>query len=101
MTQQGFLRLATNPKVFRQETLTMHEAWQLYDKLFDDPRVVYAEEPGSVEIIWRSFTQGQTFSPKVWNDAYLAAFAQAADFELLTFDKGFSQYQNTRRTILS
>jgi predicted nucleic acid-binding protein len=46
-------------------------------------------------------TQRKTFSPNVWSDAYLAAFAQAADFEVVTFDKGFMQYKNVRVAILS
>jgi uncharacterized protein len=41
------------------------------------------------------------FSPKVWNDAYLAAFARSVDFEVVTFDQGFAHYANLRRTILS
>jgi predicted nucleic acid-binding protein len=49
-----------------------------------------------------AFTRaGQTFSPKVWNDAYLAAFAKAANFELVTLDRGFAQYQHVRSKILS
>ena len=57
-----------------------------------DPRVELASEPANVEIPWRKFTQGQSFSPKVWNDAYLAAFADSGNLEVVTFDKGFAQY---------
>ncbi len=35
------------------------------------------------------------------NDAYLAAFAKAADFELVTFDRGLAEYRDLRCTILS
>ena len=35
------------------------------------------------------------------NDAFLAAFAKTAGFELLTFDKGFAQYVDVKCTILS
>jgi predicted nucleic acid-binding protein len=51
--------------------------------------------------LWRNHTQQRSFSPKVWNDAYLAAFAQAANFQVATFDRGFAQYQNVRCVILS
>jgi uncharacterized protein len=101
LTQLGFLRLSTNRKIFPLDALPMNEAWRIYDELLTDHRVVYAEEPDDIEVVWRSFTQHQTFSPKVWNDAYLAAFAQAADFEVVTFDKGFAQYKSVRCTILS
>jgi uncharacterized protein len=94
MTQQGFLRLSSNAKVFGDEALKMLDAWQNFGKLFDDPRVAYAEEPEGLETLWRRYTQRRTFSPKVWNDAYLAAFAKSADFGIVTFDQGFAMYKD-------
>ncbi len=79
----------------------MIEAWRTYDELLADYRVVFAEEPDDVEVVWRSLTPSQMVSTNVWSDAYLAAFAQAADFEVVTFDKGFAQYTALRHTILS
>jgi predicted nucleic acid-binding protein len=32
MTQQGFLRLATNPAAFGDEAVTCAQAWALYDQ---------------------------------------------------------------------
>jgi toxin-antitoxin system PIN domain toxin len=101
LTQQGFLRLATNPKAFDTEAVTLADAWRMYDAFLDDPRISFAVEPDGVEPLWRGCTQHQSFSPKVWNDAFLAAFARAADDELITFDKGFSQYAQVKCTILS
>lgn len=102
MTQQGFLRLATNPAVFGAHSLTLSEAWEKYDLFQSDSRVSYTDEPTGIEAPWRGYTQSETFSPKVWNDAYLAAFAHAANFELITIiDRGFSQYVGLRCNILS
>jgi hypothetical protein len=101
MTQQGFLRLATNPLVFGTHALTLSDAWQKYDVFLSDPCVSYAEEAPGIEVLWRQHIQRQTFSPKVWNDAYLAAFAQSTDFELVTFDQGFAQYDHVRSRLLS
>jgi toxin-antitoxin system PIN domain toxin len=101
VTQMGFLRLVTNPKVLRGDAVSMAQAWRAFDELISDERVAFAEEPEGIEAAWRSLTQHQTFSPNVWSDAYLAAFAQAADFEVVTFDKGLKQYKNVRVTILS
>lgn len=42
----------------------------------------------------RSFTMASTFSPKVWKDAYLAAFALAGGYGLVSFDKAFAAYNN-------
>jgi uncharacterized protein len=101
LTQQGFLRLATNPKAFGTEAVTLVEAWLMHDVLLGDPRIAFADEPPGVEPLWRGYTQRGSFSPNLWNDAYLAAFARAANFELITFDKGFSQYADVKCTILS
>jgi len=91
-TQQGFLRVATNASAFPKDAVTLSGAWNLYDSVLVDPRVQYMIEPMGVEPQWRIFAQGSTYSPKLWNDAYLAAFAKVADFEFVTFDTGFRQY---------
>jgi len=101
ITQTAFLRLATTPQVMMDDALTLADAWLAYDDLYQDPRVAFAEEPAEIESSWRTLTQDETFSPKIWNDAYLAAFALVADFEVITLDKGFSQHKGPRVTILS
>ena len=100
-TQMGFLRLATNATDFGPDALTLSEAWQAYDTLQSDALVSFSGEPPGIEPIWRHYTERRMFSPKVWNDAYLAAFAEAANLEIVTFDHGISQYQNVRSKILS
>ena len=100
LSQQGFLRLTTNPSVFGKFAVTLPEAWQKYDVLLSDPRVAFADEPVDLENHWRTFTQHQSFSTKVWNDAYLAAFARAGSLEMVTFDQAFTQYANVKCTIL-
>ena len=65
-----------------------------------DPKVAFIDEPGGTEARWRSLTQATTLTPKVWNDAYLAAFAELAGLEVVTFDKGFSKFTNVRCHIL-
>jgi toxin-antitoxin system PIN domain toxin len=94
LTQQGFLRLASNPKVFRDDAVTLAGAWQLFDTVLSDPRVTFAEEPAQVEVSWRTLTQENQYSPHVWSDAYLVAFATAAGHELITFDRALSRYQH-------
>jgi toxin-antitoxin system PIN domain toxin len=101
LTQQGFLRLATTSEATAGRPLTLIKAWRAYDDLFRDPRVVFSEEPEDLERFWRDYTHRRSVSPKVWNDAYLAGFARAADFELVTFDLGFRQYRQLKLTVLS
>jgi uncharacterized protein len=100
-TQQGFLRLATDPRVLRSDAVTTPAAWRLYDAILRDHRISFSSEPIGLEPIWRDYTQTGAFTPKVWNDAFLAAFARAADFEIVTFDKGFSRYNGVKCTTLS
>ena len=49
LTQQGFLRLATNKSVLGKDAVTLPNAWQLYDLFLSDPRVTFAEEPAQLE----------------------------------------------------
>ena len=100
-TQQGFLRLATNPKVFGRHALTLPEAWRQYDIFQSDPYVSYAEEPAGLEADWRRCTQTKSQSPNVWTDAYLAAFAIAGRLEIVTFDKAMPQYAGVSCTVLT
>lgn len=101
MTQQGFLRLASNPKVFGSSALTLADAWNAYDVVQCDPLIAYHEEPAGIEAAWRNLTNAHTFAPHVWNDAYLAAFALTAGLQIVTFDKGFSKFAGLTCTILS
>jgi len=101
MTQQGLLRLATNGRVMREHVLTLAAAWALYDRIIGDFRVLFAPEPAGIEQQWRQLTQASQPSTHVWNDAYLAAFAACAGFEIVTFDRGFEQFKLDRCTILA
>jgi hypothetical protein len=68
--------------------LTIAEAWRVYDRFYADDRVtIFSEEPPEVEKSFREKAAGRTVSPKVWADAWLLAFAQAAEGVLVTFDK--------------
>ncbi|MCA9128998.1 MAG: PIN domain-containing protein [Planctomycetales bacterium] len=100
-TQQGFLRIATNRKAMGDDVITLPQAWQAYDALQQDARIEFFDEPLNVESYWRSFTANENFSPKIWTDAYLAAFACAADLNLVTFDRGFGRYPDLQTTLLS
>jgi toxin-antitoxin system PIN domain toxin len=99
-TQQGLLRLASNRTVLGRHAVTLAKAWLIYDALLNDPRVNFVPEPAQLETDWRHYTQRKTRSPKVWNDAYLAAFAKAGAYEIVTFDQAFGQFKGVRCLIL-
>jgi toxin-antitoxin system PIN domain toxin len=100
VTQYGFLRLANNPKLFPTDAMSLTAAWQLDDTTLADARVAFADEPANLESGWRQHAHGSAFAPKLWGDAYLAAFAEAGAFEVVTFDTGFRKYRNLACTIL-
>jgi predicted nucleic acid-binding protein len=58
--------------------------------LFEDDRVAFVAEPAEVETRFREYTVDRTASPKLWGDAWLLAFAQAAQGTLITFDRALA-----------
>jgi uncharacterized protein len=96
-TQQAFLRLLTNAAVlapYGNQPLTNREAWEAYEVLVGDDRIVLrADEPAGLAPRWRTFAVRDTASPKLWMDAYLAAFAVAGAFRLVTTDAAFQQFE--------
>jgi hypothetical protein len=100
-TQQGFLRLASNPKALKDEAVSLRDGWRLYDMILSDPRVRFLDEPQNVETYWRSYTDLPIFSAKLSGDAYLAALARAAGLQLVTFDQAFRQFKDLIFTILT
>jgi len=96
-TQQTFLRLLTNASVlspYGNPPLTNRQAWNVYDALLADDRIVLrAEEPDGLETRWKRFALRDTASPKIWMDAYLAAFALAGRYQMVTTDAAFKQFR--------
>jgi len=90
LTQVGVLRLLTTPAAMNGKPLTMSAAWRAYDQLFRDARVAFFDEPPDVESAFREGAKEERASPKVWADAWLAAFAECAGGALITFDRGIA-----------
>jgi hypothetical protein len=67
--------------------LSLAAAWKIYDRFYDDDRVVFLAEPHEVESHFRRYAAVRTASPKIWSDAWLLAFAEGAGGIVITFDK--------------
>jgi toxin-antitoxin system PIN domain toxin len=95
-TQQTFLRLLTNASVlgpYGNPPLTNRQAWAAYEALLADDRIAFrSEEPSGLESLWRRYAARGTASPKLWMDAYLAAFAVAGGYRMVTTDAAFEQF---------
>jgi len=73
------------------EVMTQSQAWQIYDRWLDDPRVAFLDEPVGLEQAFRSHSRRRTPSPKEWADSYLLAFAAVSGLRLVTLDRAFRE----------
>jgi toxin-antitoxin system PIN domain toxin len=103
-TQQSFLRLLTTSAVFTPygiPPLTNKAAWTFYERFRADKRMSWVAEPRGLESIWKKLAGGSRPSPKLWMDAYLAAFAMAGEYQLVTTDTAFKQFKGLDLVVLS
>lgn len=91
VTQMSLLRLLGNPAIMRGDAMTRSAAWDVYDTLLGDARIVFVDEPSGTETVWRSYSRRDDRSHKLWTDDYLAAFAQASGCRVATLDRAFAQ----------
>ena len=76
-------------------------AWQAYEGFLADERISWVEEPRGLESHWKKLAGNSKASPKLWMDAYLAAFAIAGGYQLVTGDKAFRQFKEIDLIVLS
>ena len=102
-TQQSLLRLLTTASVFpsNERPMTNAQAWAAYHELVADERVSFVEEPAGVEAVWERLASRRSASPKLWMDAYLAAFAIAGGYQFVTTDRGFRQHEGLDLLVLT
>ena len=72
------------------ETMTLQQAWKVYDFWMDDPRIDMHPDPRGLEDVFRDTTQPFALrSASKWvGDCYLLAYADACGATMVTFDKG-------------
>lgn len=100
-TQISFLRLLTQPIAPGYQPLTNRAAWDILDALMQDDNLTWVPEPPNLDPVWRKLADLGSCSPKHWMDAYLAAFAVAGGFQLVTFDSAFRQFERLDTLILA
>ena len=101
ITQMALLRHLTNAKIMgNANVLSQQQAWQAFEKLTADARVVYLDEPPALTPVFQSLTQSPFPSHKQWTDAYLAAFSECLGLELVTFDADFRSFPNLNVRVL-
>src|SRR5580658_3687839 len=56
VTQMGFLRLLTNPKIMGNRVMNADAAWAVFDRIRRNRQIRFASEPPGIEKLWREFT---------------------------------------------
>lgn len=93
-TQHSLLRLLTTTALFAPyglPPLSNAAAWSLFDGLRADPRTGWSEEPPDLAAHWKVRSSADHPAPKMWMDAYLAAFAEAGGLDLVTTDHALAR----------
>jgi uncharacterized protein len=96
-TEQSWLRLVTTPSLHRlykaptttnRHAVTILASWhaRLHVRCLD-------AEPAGTRELWLELAAIPSASPKVWMDAYLAAFAIRAGLPLATLDADFRRFE--------
>jgi toxin-antitoxin system PIN domain toxin len=100
ITQMGFLRLLGNRHVMGEGALAASQCWKLLDGYLSHPRIQFVPEPTGFEELWRAATGHDRKGANFWTDAYLAAFAAATGYTLVTFDTGLKHQRAARVRVL-
>ncbi len=95
-TEQSYLRLVTTPKLiayYRADGMTNSRAVKNLSDFLSQPRIIsHTDEPTGMRDLWLKIAAYDTPSPKVWMDAYLAAFAISANLSFTTLDSDFTAF---------
>ena len=92
--------LFRSPDPYGNPPLTNREAWSVYEAFLADDRITFQAEPMGVESSWKELAVRSTASPKLWMDAYLAAFALAGRYSMVTTDAAFRQFRGLDLLVL-
>ena len=74
----------------RDDVLTQAQAWGVFDTFTQVSAAKLIEEPHGIDPLFRRLTGRDEASTKQWADGYLAAFAEAANVTMVTFDQALA-----------
>lgn len=88
----SMLRLLTNRHVMKSAPLTTPQAWATLEQWLREPNVAFVSEPATLDAVFATSVSSLRLKDGDWTDAYLAAFASAGGYRLVTFDAGFKRF---------
>ena len=98
--QFSVVRLLSTPAVVGAAAVPLSAAWNLMETLLQDERFNFAAEPEGLEAALPALFRYKTPTRSLAADIYPAAFAIASSRRLVTFDRGFAQFQGLETEIL-
>ena len=101
VTQMGFLRLSTQPKVMGKDVETSETAWRAYVTCLEDIRIFFMQETLPLEDAWKALMHRPASTHTAWTDAYLAAFSYTHELEVVTFDRNFPHFDDQNVLVLA
>lgn len=99
--QMGLLRLISSEVALGEDALTLPAAWATYATLLASGRFAFTLEPQGLDPLWEMFCRPFRKSPKVVMDAYLAAFAKAGNYRLVTLDGAFAKFHGLDHEVIA
>ena len=90
--QLGVMRLLSNSAVMSDAALPARTAWLTIQEMARDERVELVNEPAGFEQHFPALLRFPYPTNKLIADAYLAAVAISSSRRLVTFDRGFRQF---------
>lgn len=100
ITELSVTRLLGNRTVMGKAAIPAAESWRQVMRLQDDGRVQFIAEPADVGETLPTLLRYKVPTKNLVMDAYLAAFAICAGRRLVTFDRGFQQFQGLHYVLL-
>jgi len=96
VTALALVRLLSNPRVLGPAALSGAAAWQAFEQWMALPETALLPEPPGVDEALAAWSAELPLRGGDWTDAYLAAFAHAANCRLVAFDGDFHRYRGVR-----
>jgi toxin-antitoxin system PIN domain toxin len=92
VVQLTVVRLLGDGNIMGRDALSAADAWSLTQDLLEDDRLDLVSEPAGIDALLPSLYASAAPTARFITDAYLAAFAIAANRRLVAFDPAFHEF---------
>ena len=93
IVQLSLIRLLGNRTIMGSRSRSASDALRLIEELLRDQRVEFVGEPPQIDSVFPVMLRYSVPTGKLVANAWLAAFAVASQFRLVSLDSGFQQFK--------